>query len=154
MSSTQIPILAKTLQHIFHPITITKPAWNKFRSILSRHDADTVHIGVKKVASCSCREKTAPSILYNNTDTIYKPTLSLVDSSDVYSPDKRYPPRVLYDEDTRAIFTPKTAGILSGLNIHYSPADYFNGNFDNKFIFTSTKDNILCHCGNIIHSGK
>ena len=52
MSSTQIPILAKTLQHIFHPITITKPAWNKFRSILSRHDADTINIGVKNVASC------------------------------------------------------------------------------------------------------
>tara|TARA_Y100000389_G_C17264694_1_gene414831 strand:+ start:157 stop:621 length:465 start_codon:yes stop_codon:yes gene_type:complete len=154
MSSTQIPILAKTLKHIFHPITITKPAWNKFRSILSRHDADTIHIGVKKVESCSCIERTAPSILYNNTDTIYKPTLSLVDSKVVYSQDKRYPPRVLYDEDTRAIFTPKTAGILSGLNIHYSPADYFNGKFDNKFIFTSMNVNVSCHCGNIVQSGK
>ena len=154
MPPKYVPKLAETLKHIFHPITITKPAWNKFRSILSRHDADTINIGVKKMESCSCIERTTHSILKQNIGEIYKPTLSLVNEKDVYSRDKRYLSRVLYDEDTRAILTPKTAGILSGLNIHYSPADYFNGKFDNKFIFTSMNDNVSCHCGNIVQSGK
>ena len=147
--------LSKALNHSLSPIIITKPAWNKFRNILGRHDADAIKIGVSKIENCECMERTIPRpLIMRESYTLFKPTLSLIQSdawNDIYALDKKYSPIVMQDEDTRAIATVKTAEILHGINIHYSHADYFGGRFDNRFVFSSTKPNFfLCQCGTII----
>ena len=65
--------------------------------------------------------------------------------------DKRYLPVILHDKETIIVISTKTAALLCGVNIHYSPADYFLGVFNRGFVFTSKNVNHdFCPCGNLI----
>ena len=133
-------------------ITITKPAWNKFRNILKNHEADAIHIGTKVVRGCACIES-VPGQRFM-THTYFKPNLSLIQPRDwnkIYEVDKHREPLMLHDEDTRAILSWKTAKLLHGVNIHFSPPDYFNDDFDGRFMFSSSNiGHFPCSCGELV----
>jgi hypothetical protein len=133
-------------------INITKPAWNKFRNMLKNHDADAIHIGTKVVHGC-LRIDRVPSPRFM-THAFFEPTLSLIQTNDwnkIYAEDKHREHIMLLDDDTRAILSWKTSNLLHGVNIHFSPPDYFNDDFDGRFMFSSSNRNhFLCSCGTLV----
>jgi len=152
--------IASALKHTLHQITVTKSAWKKCRRILNSHRADAIQFSATKVKSCSCIERSEikhvflKQLIAPPVDYIYNPTFSLVTSDDwkeINSLDKRYPPIILYDKETRIVMSQKTADIMQGVNIHYLQADYFVGIFNKGFVFSSSNDlHALCDCGNLV----
>ena len=150
--------IANTFKQRLRPITITNPAWDKFRDILTGvSNAETIKLDTAQIDYCSCIERRynkTSSNTYQRKISIYKPSLSLVTTeefNEMHEDDKRYPPTVLVKDDTSVIIPYIKIDILHGINIHYSPTDYFIGILNRGFVFTSKNNmHVFCPCGNFI----